>query len=51
MARFNCYGRIDRTGERFLLGDMSGRLFMLLLLKGADTDEIRDLKVYNILKT
>uniref|UniRef100_A0A915MWP2 DNA damage-binding protein 1 n=1 Tax=Meloidogyne javanica TaxID=6303 RepID=A0A915MWP2_MELJA len=45
MARFNCYGRIDRTGERFLLGDMSGRLFMLLLLRGADTDEIRDLKI------
>lgn len=49
MARFNCYGRIDRTGERFLLGDMSGRLFMLLLIKDITNkeghEEIRDLKI------
>ncbi|KAL3068044.1 hypothetical protein niasHT_038034 [Heterodera trifolii] len=46
MARFNCCGRIDRTGERFLLGDMSGRLFMLLLIRDpAKEDEIRDIKI------
>uniref|UniRef100_A0A914HG40 DNA damage-binding protein 1 n=1 Tax=Globodera rostochiensis TaxID=31243 RepID=A0A914HG40_GLORO len=46
MARFNCCGRIDRTGERFLLGDMSGRLFMLVLLRDpAKEDDIRDIKI------
>lgn len=48
MAHFNCYARIDKTGERFLLGDVSGRLFMLLLIKGLSKDgtlEVKDLKV------
>lgn len=26
-----CYGRIDPNGSRYLLGDLDGRLFMLLL--------------------
>ena len=50
MSEFNCYARIDKTGERFLLGDVSGRLFMLLLVKDRDLTregalEIKDLKV------
>ena len=47
-AQFNCYGRIDKTGERFLLGDVSGRLFMLLLVKeegSGGVPAIKDLKV------
>lgn len=48
MTNFVCYGEIDKTGERFLLGDINGKLFMLLLLY-QNTDkatEIKDLKVY-----
>ncbi|KAI1706295.1 mono-functional DNA-alkylating methyl methanesulfonate n-term domain-containing protein [Ditylenchus destructor] len=50
MSEFNCYARIDKTGERFLLGDVSGRLFMLLLVKDRDPTregglEIKDLKI------
>ena len=26
-----CYGKIDQNGCRYLLGDLEGRLFMLLL--------------------
>lgn len=47
MTQFNCYGAIDKTGDRFLLGDVSGRLFMLLLLKGTNPDgmvEVKDIK-------
>lgn len=42
------YGKIDKDGRRYLLGDLSGRLYMLLL----DVDDrmdghssVRDLKV------
>lgn len=31
-----CYGKVDANGSRYLLGDMSGRLFMLLLDKSDD---------------
>ncbi|MFH4976853.1 hypothetical protein AB6A40_003562 [Gnathostoma spinigerum] len=46
----NCYGMIDPTGERFLLGDMSGRIFMLMLILGnKDNDEnkkvVKDIKM------
>jgi len=47
-STITCFGKIDRNGQRFLLGDMAGRLFMLLL----DTEEsmdgvssVKDLKV------
>uniref|UniRef100_A0A914DYF9 DNA damage-binding protein 1 n=1 Tax=Acrobeloides nanus TaxID=290746 RepID=A0A914DYF9_9BILA len=45
-AHFNCFGKIDT--ERFLLGDISGRLFMLLLVVEQNMDElweVKDLKV------
>ncbi|XP_033123862.1 DNA damage-binding protein 1-like [Anneissia japonica] len=35
-----CYGRVDSNGSRYLLGDMAGQLFMLLLEK--DEDEQMD---------
>eukprot|EP00795_Rhopilema_esculentum_P011588 gene11587-21825_t len=44
----NCYGRVDANGSRFLLGDMSGNLFMLFLEKQEMMDgsvEVTDLKV------
>lgn len=50
MAHFNCYARIDKSGERFLLGDVSGRLFMLLLIRDQSRDdifEVKDLKVWD----
>lgn len=34
-----CYGKVDSNGSRYLLGDMSGRLFMLLLDKPDDRSE------------
>lgn len=34
-----CYGKVDANGSRYLLGDMSGRLFMLLLDKPEDRSE------------
>lgn len=34
-----CYGKVDANGSRYLLGDMSGRLFMLLLDKPDDRSE------------
>ncbi|CAG9764896.1 unnamed protein product [Ceutorhynchus assimilis] len=41
-----CYARVDPKGLRYLLGDMSGRLFMLFLETDGDTKElVRDLKV------
>eukprot|EP00794_Sanderia_malayensis_P018107 gene18107-19916_t len=47
-SALNCYGRIDGDAKRFLLGDMSGRLFMLFISKAAHLDDtvgIKDLKV------
>ncbi|KAK7098349.1 DNA damage-binding protein 1-like isoform X2 [Littorina saxatilis] len=43
-----CYGRVDSNGSRYLLGDMAGRLFMLLLEreeKMDGTQVVKDLKV------
>ncbi|XP_035674429.1 DNA damage-binding protein 1-like isoform X1 [Branchiostoma floridae] len=43
-----CHGRVDANGSRYLLGDMSGRLFMLLLEKEELIDgsvTVKDLKV------
>ena len=38
-----CYGLVDPDGRRYLLGDMEGRLFMLLLeVEGA---LVKDIKV------
>ncbi|XP_055957919.1 DNA damage-binding protein 1 [Patella vulgata] len=43
-----CYGKVDSNGSRYLLGDMAGRLFMLLLDKEEKMDGtafVKDLKV------
>lgn len=43
-----CYGRIDRDGQRFLLGDLLGRIFMLLLDYEVTSEggrNVKDLKV------
>nr|XP_054761206.1 DNA damage-binding protein 1-like [Lytechinus pictus] len=43
-----CYGRLDNNGSRYLLGDLTGRLFLLLLDKeeGMDgTATVKDLKL------
>ncbi|XP_067655980.1 DNA damage-binding protein 1-like isoform X1 [Haliotis asinina] len=43
-----CYGKVDTNGSRYLLGDMAGRLFMLLLEKEEKMDGtavVKDLKV------
>lgn len=43
-----CYGKVDSNGSRYLLGDMAGRLFMLLLDKEEKMDStiaVKDLKV------
>jgi len=43
-----CFGKVDANGQRYLLGDMNGRLFMLLLEKEEKMDGtavIKDLKV------
>lgn len=43
-----CYGKVDANGSRYLLGDMSGRLFLLLLEKEEKIDgclTVRDLKL------
>ena len=42
-----CYCKIDKDGSRFLLGDMAGHLYMLLLVKEdrADGPVIKDLKL------
>jgi len=42
------HARVDPNGSRYLLGDMSGRLFMLMLLKEDKMDgssSIKDLKI------
>ena len=47
-STITCYGKVDANGSRYLLGDMSGRLFMLLLEKEDKMDgsgNIKDLKV------
>ncbi|KHN84948.1 DNA damage-binding protein 1 [Toxocara canis] len=47
-SQINCYGIIDRDGQRYLLGDLSGRIFMLLLdldVAADGTASVKDLKV------
>ena len=47
-STITCYGKVDANGSRYLLGDMNGRLFMLLLEKEERMDGsavIKDLKV------
>ncbi|XP_045537764.1 DNA damage-binding protein 1 [Papilio machaon] len=48
MTPINCYCRVDGKGMRYLLGDIAGRLFMLLLElqeKMDGTQAVKDLKV------
>ncbi|KFM57826.1 DNA damage-binding protein 1, partial [Stegodyphus mimosarum] len=43
----NCYCKVDENGSRYLLGNMAGRLFMLLLEREEKMDgsiHVRDLK-------
>jgi len=43
-----CYAKVDQDGSRYLLGDMAGRLFMLLLVKEDKIDGsavVKDLKL------
>ncbi|XP_071830754.1 DNA damage-binding protein 1-like [Apostichopus japonicus] len=43
-----CHGRLDSNGSRYLLGDLAGRLFLLLLEKEESMDgqvTVKDLKV------
>ena len=43
-----CYARVDQDGSRYLLGNMAGQLFMLLLLKEDKMDGtsvVKDLKL------
>ena len=47
-STITCCGKVDANGSRYLLGDMNGRLFMLLLEKEERMDgsaSIKDLKV------
>lgn len=47
-STITCYGKVDNNGSRYLLGDMAGRLFMLLLEKEEKMDGsvlVKDLKV------
>ena len=47
-STINCFGAVDSNGSRYLLCDMAGRLFMLLLdYEVADDNKhvVRDLKV------
>lgn len=50
MAQIVCYALIDKHGERILLGDMQGRLFMLVLhtKEGERYSEVDDIKVHLI---
>ncbi|XP_049877553.1 DNA damage-binding protein 1 [Pectinophora gossypiella] len=48
MTPINCYCRVDGRGLRYLLGDIAGRLFMLLLElahRPDGTQAVKDLKV------
>ncbi|XP_050685105.1 DNA damage-binding protein 1 isoform X1 [Leptidea sinapis] len=48
LTPINCYCRVDTKGLRYLLGDISGRLFMLLLElheRVDDVQAVKDLKV------
>lgn len=48
LTPINCYCRVDVRGLRYLLGDIAGRLFMLLLElahKPDGSQAVKDLKV------
>ncbi|ESN93168.1 hypothetical protein HELRODRAFT_187538 [Helobdella robusta] len=44
-SMITCYGKVGMDGLRYLLGDMDGRIFMLLLEVEASSSSIRDIKV------
>ena len=47
-STINCFGQVDSNGSRYLLCDMAGRLFMLLLEDEVTEDGkhvVKDLKV------
>nr|CAG4643697.1 EOG090X00HD [Lepidurus arcticus] len=47
-STITCFGKVDTNGSRYLLGDLSGRLFMLLLDREDKMDgvaTVRDLKI------
>ena len=47
-STITCFGQVDANGSRYLLGDLSGRLFMLLLEREEKMDgevTVKDLKV------
>jgi len=47
-STITCYTKVDNNGSRYLLGDMSGRLFLLLLEKeekSSDKITVKDLKL------
>lgn len=47
-AQISCYGKVDNDGQRYLLGDLSGRIFMLLLELGITPEgesSVKTLKV------
>ncbi|XP_012942382.1 DNA damage-binding protein 1 isoform X2 [Aplysia californica] len=48
LSPINCYGKVDANGSRYLLGNFSGDLFMLILEKEERMDgtvTVKDLKV------
>ncbi|XP_014225976.1 DNA damage-binding protein 1 [Trichogramma pretiosum] len=47
-STITCYAKVDNQGQRYLLGDMAGRLFMLFLehdKRSDGTPYVKDLKV------
>ncbi|RUS91294.1 hypothetical protein EGW08_000908 [Elysia chlorotica] len=48
LSPINCYGKVDANGSRYLLGNLAGDLFMLILEKEEKMDGtvlVKDLKV------
>ncbi|KAI6206956.1 hypothetical protein M3Y94_00974300 [Aphelenchoides besseyi] len=47
VAQVCCYATVDANGERMLLGDVQGRLYMLVLItdKAEDPTMIKDIKI------
>ena len=48
LSPINCYGKVDSNGSRYLLGNLAGDLFMLILEKEERMDGtilVKDLKV------
>ena len=49
-STITCFGKVDQNGSRYLLGDMAGRLFMLIIERdekkmGDQAWSVKDLKV------